>query len=168
MRILVPCQDDIAAFSWPASLLVVALLVLVAPCALAIDAGRAFEDPELQARYEEIISEVRCLQCQNESLKDSNAFLATDLRREIRRLLTEGKSNAEIYDFLVQRYGEFALYRPRMGGKTLLLWLAPLLLLVAGVAVSVRVVRGRMALPLDDDTDGEAGDDGRVHVADRP
>src|SRR3990170_4596248 len=103
----------------------IAFLVLVAPCALAIDAGKAFDDPELQARYEEIISEVRCLQCQNESLKDSNAFLATDLRREIRRLLTEGKTNAEIYDFLVQRYGEFALYRPRMSGKTLLLWLAP-------------------------------------------
>ena len=147
----------------------VAVLVLVAPCALAIDAGRAFDDPELQARYEEIISEVRCLQCQNESLKDSNAFLATDLRREIRRLLGEGKSNAEIYDFLVQRYGEFALYRPRLSGKTLLLWFAPLLLLGAGAVVAVRVVRGRMAMPLDADAEDETDDDGRqVQVTDRP
>jgi len=147
----------------------VAVLVLVAPCALAIDAGRAFDDPELQSRYEEIISEVRCLQCQNESLKDSNAFLATDLRREIRRLLGEGKSNAEIYDFLVQRYGEFALYRPRLSGKTLLLWFAPLLLLGAGAVVAVRVVRGRMAMPLDADAEDETDDDGRqVQVTDRP
>ena len=140
------------------------LLLMVVPFAFAIDAGRAFDDPVLQARYEEIISEVRCLQCQNESLKDSNAFLAVDLRREIRRLLSEGKTNAEIYDFLVQRYGEFALYRPRMSGKTMLLWLAPLLLVAAGAVVVVRVVRGRMALPVVDDAD----DDSEARLTDRP
>ena len=129
------------------------VLLVLAPIAFAIDAGKAFDDPELQARYEEIISEVRCLQCQNESLKDSNAFLAVDLRREIRRLLSEGKTDAEVYDFLVQRYGEFALYRPRMGGKTLFLWLAPLLLIAAGAVVVVRIVRGRMALPVADEDD---------------
>jgi cytochrome c-type biogenesis protein CcmH len=132
--------------------------------ALAIDPGRAFDDPELQARYEEIISEVRCLQCQNESLKDSNAFLAVDLRREIRRLLSEGESDAAIYDFLVQRYGEFALYRPRMSGTTMLLWLAPFLLLGAGAVVAVKVVRGRMALPIDGDKD----DDVKDRATDRP
>jgi cytochrome c-type biogenesis protein CcmH len=140
------------------------LLLLFAPLALAIDPGRAFDDPELQARYEEIISEVRCLQCQNESLKDSNAFLAVDLRREIRRLLSEGESDAAIYDFLVQRYGEFALYRPRMSGTTMLLWLAPLLLLGAGAVVAVKVVRGRMALPIDGDKD----DDVKDRATDRP
>jgi cytochrome c-type biogenesis protein CcmH len=138
-------------------------MLMIAPLALAIDSGKAFDDPELQARYEDIISEVRCLQCQNESLKDSNAFLAVDLRREIRRLLSEGKTNAEVYDFLVQRYGEFALYRPRMSGKTMFLWLAPLLLLLAGAVVAVRVVRGRMALPVDDGTD----EDSEVRVTDR-
>jgi cytochrome c-type biogenesis protein CcmH len=140
------------------------LLLLFAPLALAIDPGRAFDDPELQARYEEIISEVRCLQCQNESLKDSNAFLAVDLRREIRRLLSEGESDAAIYDFLVQRYGEFALYRPRMSGTTMLLWLAPFLLLGAGAVVAVKVVRGRMALPIDGDKD----DDVKDRATDRP
>jgi cytochrome c-type biogenesis protein CcmH len=137
--------------------LVLALLFF-APFSLAIDASKAFDDPELQARYERIVSEVRCLQCQNESLKDSNAFLAADLRREIRRLLSEGKSDAEVFDFLVQRYGEFALYRPRMSGKTILLWIAPLVLLGVGAFAAVSIVRGRMALPLDDGDDETDGD----------
>lgn len=125
-------------------------ILLLAATSFAIDASKEFDDPVLQARYEKIIAEVRCMQCQNESLKDSEAFLAIDLRREIRRLLSEGKSDAQIYDFLVARYGEFALYRPRMGGKTLILWIAPLLLLAIGAVVIVKVVRGRMALPLDE------------------
>jgi cytochrome c-type biogenesis protein CcmH len=127
-----------------------AILLLGSPAA-AIDTEPAFDDPALQARYEEIIEEVRCLKCQNQSIKDSNAFLAADLRREIRRLLEEGKSDAEIYDFLVTRYGEFALYRPRASGKTLVLWLAPAILLVIGLFVLVRVLRRRMRLPIDDD-----------------
>jgi cytochrome c-type biogenesis protein CcmH len=127
-----------------------AILLLGSPAA-AIDTEPAFDDPALQARYEEIIEEVRCLKCQNQSIKDSNAFLAADLRREIRRLLEEGKTDAEIYDFLVTRYGEFALYRPRASGKTLVLWLAPAILLVIGLLVLVRVLRRRMRLPIDDD-----------------
>jgi len=132
-------------------LLVVSLLMPLA--VVAIDTGQAFEDPELQARYEKIINEVRCLKCQNQTIKDSNAFLAGDLRREIRRMLTEGKTDAEIFDFLVLRYGEFALYRPRMSGKTLVLWLAPAILLLIGGGVVVRVMRERMSMPLDDDQD---------------
>jgi len=138
------------------------LLVLVASIilplsAIAIDTGKAFEDPELQARYEKIISEVRCLKCQNQTIKDSNAFLAGDLRREIRRMLTEGKSDAEIFDFLVLRYGEFALYRPKMSGKTLVLWLAPAILLLIGGIVVVRVMRERMSMPLDDEQETGQG-----------
>ena len=127
------------------------LLLCVAP-ALAIDTDKAFDDPELQARYEHIIEEVRCLKCQNQSIKDSNAFLAGDLRREIRRMLGEGKTDDEIYDFLVTRYGEFALYRPRMSGKTLVLWIAPLVLLLAGGFVLANILRRRMAMPIDGDT----------------
>jgi cytochrome c-type biogenesis protein CcmH len=119
----------------------------------AIDTGQAFDDPELQARYEHIIDEVRCLKCQNQTIKDSNAFLAGDLRREIRRLLTEGKTDAEIFDFLVLRYGEFALYRPRVSGKTLILWIAPFFLLIIGGVIIFRVLRDRMRLPLDDEQD---------------
>ena len=132
----------------------IALLTLGSP-AMAIDTDKAFDDPELQARYEHIIEEVRCLKCQNQSIKDSNAFLAGDLRREIRRMLTEGKTDDEIYDFLVARYGEFALYRPRMSGKTLILWIAPILLLLAGGIVLVNILRRRMAMPIDGDAAAE-------------
>lgn len=134
-------------------LLVVAMLLPLAVS--AIDTGQAFDDPELQARYEKIITEVRCLKCQNQTIKDSNAFLAGDLRREIRRMLSEGKTDAEIFDFLVLRYGEFALYRPRMSGKTLVLWLAPAFLLLIGGFVLVRVMRERMNMPLGDDQNDE-------------
>lgn len=131
------------------------LLVVAVPLAFAIDTEKAFDDPELQARYEAIIEEVRCLKCQNQSIKDSNAFLAADLRREIRRMLGEGKTDAEVYDFLVARYGEFALYRPRMSGKTLVLWIAPAALLLAGAFLLVNIVRGRMSMPIDDDAAGQ-------------
>ena len=136
-----------------------AILILAAGLAVAIDAGHAFEDPEMQARYEKISSEVRCLVCQNQTIKDSNAFLADDLRREIRRLMSEGKSDEEIYDFLVARYGDFVLYRPRMQGKTLTLWIAPFFLIALGGVVAVRVVRGRMAMSVDEDDEsgGVAG-----------
>ncbi len=130
-------------------LFVILALALATTSAAAIDAGKAFDDPELQARYEKIIDEVRCLKCQNQTIKDSNAFLASDLRREIRRMLSEGKSDEEIFDFLVERYGEFALYRPRMSGKTLVLWLAPGLLLLGGGFVLFNILRRRMTMPID-------------------
>ena len=132
-------------------LLTLLIATLVISPAAAIDTGKAFEDPELQARYDKLLSEVRCRKCQNQSIKDSNVFLAADLRREIRRLIEEGKTDPEIIDFLVTRYGEFALYRPRTTGKTLVLWLAPFLLVLFGGFAMYRVVRHRMAMPLDDD-----------------
>jgi len=137
------------------------LLFLVAMLAMlpaaAIDQGLAFDDPELQARYEKLISEVRCLKCQNQSIKDSNVFLAADLRREIRRLIAEGKTDDEIAEFLVTRYGEFALYRPRVSGKTLILWIAPFLLVLLGGFALFRIVRHRMSMPLEDEATGEGG-----------
>ncbi len=132
-----------------------ALITLTCGLALAIDPGDAFEDPEMQARYEKISSEVRCLVCQNQTIKDSNAFLATDLKREIRRLMEEGKTDAEIYDFLVARYGDFVLYSPRKSGKTLVLWIAPFLFIAIGGVVALRVVRSRMTMSPDDDTDSD-------------
>ena len=132
------------------------LLLLLCSATLAIDTEQAFDDPELQARYEKLIDEVRCLKCQNQTIKDSNAFLAGDLRREIRRMIAEGMSDEEIFTFLVARYGDFALYRPRAQGKTLVLWLAPGVLLLGGAVLLVGIVRRRMALPIDDDADAEA------------
>ena len=138
------------------------LLVLLAVSGTvhAIDTGIAFDDPELQARYERLIEEVRCLKCQNQNLRDSNAFLAADLRREIRRLIEEGKTDEEILDFLVSRYGEFALYRPRASGKTLVLWVAPLVLLAGGALLAIAIVRKRAALPIDD---ADGNPDGAGH-----
>jgi cytochrome c-type biogenesis protein CcmH len=133
-------------------LLAVTAALLLSCNAFAIDSGQSFDDPELQARYEKIISEVRCLKCQNQTIKDSNAFLASDLRREIRRLLEEGNSDDEIYDFLVARYGDFALYRPRTSGRTLILWITPMLFLVFGAFALWRVVQRRTALPIDDES----------------
>ena len=131
--------------------LAIAFVVLAfGSAALAIDTGAAFDDPGMQARYERLIEEVRCLKCQNQNLRDSNAFLASDLRREIRRLMVEGKTDAEIFDFLVSRYGEFALYRPRMSGKTLVLWIAPLALLLGGGLLVFSIVRKRTRLPVDE------------------
>ncbi len=129
---------------------VVAAALLVSS-AFAIDQGKRFDDPELQARYEKLISEVRCLQCQNQSIKDSNVTLAADLRREIARMIDEGQTDEQIAEFLVVRYGEFALYRPRTTGKTLLLWIFPFLLVLLGGFALARVVKHRMSLPIDDD-----------------
>jgi len=133
-------------------LLIVVASLLLTISAFAIDTGKAFDDPKMQARYEKLIAETRCVTCQNQSIKDSNAFIAADLRREIKRLMSEGKSDNEIADFLVTRYGDFVLYRPRMEGKTLALWIAPFaFILIAGFAF-VRVLRHRMALSIDDET----------------
>jgi len=132
-------------------LLTLAATLLMSSAAVAIDTSAAFEDPEMQARYESLIAEVRCLVCQNQTIKDSNVFLASDLRREIRRMMTEGMTDAEIGDFLVARYGDFVLYNPRKSGKTLILWITPALLIGIGGVVIVRVVRDRMNRPIDDD-----------------
>jgi len=132
-------------------LTLILLALLAWSAAGAIDTGVAFEDPAMQARYEHLISEVRCLVCQNQTIKDSNVFLAADLRREIRRMMSEGMSDAEIADFLVARYGDFVLYNPRKSGKTMVLWIVPGVLLGLGLVAIVGVVRGRMALPIDDE-----------------
>ena len=126
------------------------LIMMGSAVAFAIDQDKRFDDPELQARYEKLISEVRCLQCQNQSIKDSNVTLAADLRREIARMIEEGQTDEQIADFLVTRYGEFALYRPRTTGKTLILWIVPFALVLLGGFALFRVVRHRTSLPIDD------------------
>jgi cytochrome c-type biogenesis protein CcmH len=139
-------------------LIVVIASLMFTMAAFAIDTGKAFDDPEMQARYERLIAETRCVTCQNQSIKDSNAFIAADLRREIQRLMSEGKSDEEIAEFLVTRYGDFVLYRPRMAGKTMLLWIAPFAFVLFAIFVLIRVLRHRMALPMED----EATDDGPI------
>ena len=104
-------------------------------------------DEKVEARLMAIAEELRCLVCQNESLAASRADLAMDLKREIRELIRSGKSDAEIKDFLVKRYGDFVLYRPPLKESTLLLWVGPFLLLIAGFTVVAIIVRRRRAVP---------------------
>jgi len=94
---------------------------------------------------------LRCLVCQNESIADSNAALAGDLRREVREMLVAGQSDVAIFDFMTARYGEFVRYNPPLESKTLLIWGAPFILLLVGGAVIYRVVKARSAMPLDDE-----------------
>ena len=137
--------------------LLLAILLAAAGTALAIDAEDAFDDPVLQERYEKINRELRCLVCQNQTIADSNATLAQDLRREVRGMIAAGRTDDEIREFMIERYGDFVLYRPRMTAGNFLLWAAPVLLLVVGAFVLVRVVR-RRAQETDLETDGpEAG-----------
>ncbi|MEC7859779.1 MAG: cytochrome c-type biogenesis protein [Pseudomonadota bacterium] len=124
-------------------LITVILIILISQIGNAIDTGPAFENPLMQAQYDRIINEVRCLVCQNQSIKSSNVFLAVDLRNEIKRLIAAGKTNKEIGDYLVDRYGEFVLYRPRYSGNTLFLWFAPILLLAVGLLIAFKVINSK-------------------------
>jgi cytochrome c-type biogenesis protein CcmH len=114
-----------------------------------------FRDADEARRFHALATELRCVMCQNQSLADSNAQIAADLRREVVELMREGHTDAEIREFLVARYGEFVLYRPRLGASTWLLWFGPLLVLAAGAIVLVRVVRARARRQALEPVDGE-------------
>ena len=102
-------------------------------------------DPVAEKRLQHLSEELRCLVCQNQTIADSNAELAQDLRREIRGMIKDGKSDKEIIDFMVVRYGDFVLYRPPVKGITLLLWGGPVTLMLLGLIVLVRYLRRRAA-----------------------
>lgn len=115
----------------------------LAPLAGAVDSGQRFEDPVEQSRYERVIRDLRCLVCRSESIADSNAPLAADLRREVETLMRAGRSDEEIYAFMTERYGDFILLQPPVAPRTWLLWAAPVLFLAGGLAVVLVVVRRR-------------------------
>ena len=127
-----------------------ALSVVAGSSIHALDANGQLEDPVLQARFESIAKDLRCLVCQNESIADSNVELASDLRRQVREMLVAGKSDDAIFDFMTDRYGEFVRFNPPLERKTVLIWGAPFILLLLGTAIVFRVVRGRSAMSLDD------------------
>ena len=130
--------------------------VLIGAPAYAIDPTE-MPDPVLQQRYLALTHELRCVQCQNEAIADSPAGIASDLRREVRDMLLAGKSDDDVRNFMLARYGDFVLFRPRFARKTAWLWLAPGVLLLVGAFVSWRIVRARIALvpgdnqPLEED-----------------
>jgi cytochrome c-type biogenesis protein CcmH len=137
---------------WPALL---TGLLLCLP-AIAIDTEAAFPDAARQARYEHLTQELRCLVCQNQSIADSNASLAGDLRREVREMIGAGKTDDEIRGFLTARYGDFVLYDPPLTARTLLLWAAPGLLVLVTVGAAARVIVRRSRAPIDTDPEEPA------------
>jgi cytochrome c-type biogenesis protein CcmH len=128
-----------------AALLVAAPLATLGQGAPAREARPLAEDPKVEARLAAIAEELRCLVCQNESLASSRAELAMDLKREVREQIRAGKTDAEIREFMVRRYGDFVLYRPPVKESTLLLWAGPFLLLIAAAAGAAIFVRRRRA-----------------------
>lgn len=124
------------------------LICLLAPVAIAQVQEEEIpsDDPVIEQRLANLSKELRCLQCQNQTLADSPAGLASDLRREIRAQMKAGKSDQEIIAFLTQRYGDFILYRPRVTFTTYLLWFGPFVLLLAGLYVLFRYIKQRRDL----------------------
>jgi len=130
------------------SLLALLLLCLIPSFAIAQvqQEDRPSDDPVIEARLAKLSHELRCLQCQNQTLADSPAGLATDMRNEIRAQMKAGKSDQEIVAFLTQRYGDFILYKPRVTFTTYLLWFGPFVLLLGGLYVLFRYIKQRRDL----------------------
>src|SRR5438874_13804979 len=120
----------------------ISLVICFASVALAKEAKPA-EDPQIEQRMRALTEQLRCLVCQNETLADSRADLAEDLRKEIREQMQQGKSDQEIIAFLTQRYGDFVLYKPPVKATTYLLWFGPFVLLIAGTFVLFRFLKRR-------------------------
>ncbi|MDX2464944.1 MAG: cytochrome c-type biogenesis protein CcmH [Porticoccus sp.] len=129
--------------------MVLLLLVFVSSSALSVVEVREFSSDQLRDRYQVLANELRCPKCQNQNLADSNSPISVDLRTEIFRLLEEGKSDQEIIDFLVARYGEFVMYRPPVKKTTLMLWLAPGILFLFGIIIvlAIRQRQSHRSLP---------------------
>ena len=125
-----------------------ALLVLMVATAAAVDTEAPLPTAEQQSLYRKLLEEVRCMVCQNQNLADSDAPLARDMRRELRRMVEDGASEADVKQFLLDRYGDFALYRPRLAPNTLLLWAGPGVILVLALGSIALVIRRRMKMPI--------------------
>lgn len=119
------------------------VILLFPSLAVAGEATPLAENPQIEARLKVLAEELRCLVCQNQTLADSNAPLAEDLRREVREMIARNMSDKEIIDFLVTRYGDFVLYRPPLKTTTTLLWVGPFLLLIGGAIALVMALRRR-------------------------
>lgn len=125
---------------WVASILLLLCSFMVTA---AIDVYQ-FDDSEKEKRFQELAYELRCPKCQNQNLADSNAEIAKDLRTKIQQMLVADKTNPEIIDYMVERYGDFVLYEPRVKPQTYLLWYGPVLLILLGLIAVFLIIRGRM------------------------
>jgi cytochrome c-type biogenesis protein CcmH len=141
----------------PFVLIVVLTAVLLASSTTYAVDPTQMPTPELQQRYLALTHELRCMQCQNEAISDSPVSLAADLRRQVGEMLIAGKSDDDVRNYMVARYGDFILFRPRVSTRTIWLWSAPGVLLLIGAAVAVRITKHRAALvaqdnePVDED-----------------
>ncbi len=134
------------------------LTSLLFPAIACASAPLEFDNAEQEQRFQSLTEELRCLVCQNQNLADSDAPLAQDLRQEIHDMLMAGRSDDEIRSFLVDRYGDFVLYRPALKGNTLALWLAPaILLLIGGLVVVWSVRRHSLAAGSGEESGSESG-----------
>ena len=130
------------------SFVAAAFLMLFAATANAVDTQAPLGTAEQQSLYRKLLEEVRCMVCQNQNLADSNAPLAQDMRRELRRMVEEGASEADVKQFLLDRYGDFALYRPRLAPNTLLLWVGPGVIVLLALGAIAVTIRRRMRMPI--------------------
>ncbi len=122
------------------------ILCCALPAAAIDDQGR-LEDPALQTRYEKLTNELRCLVCQNQSIADSTASLAGDLRVQVRDMLESGASDREILDYMVARYGDFVRYRPGFNARTWMLWIGPFIAMALGLGIAAVVIIRRSGEP---------------------
>jgi cytochrome c-type biogenesis protein CcmH len=136
------------------------LALCIASAAFAVDIT-TLPDPVLQARYEALTHEFRCMQCQNNSIADSPAGLASDLRRDVQEQLLAGKSDDQIRDYMVRRYGNVILFTPAMDASSGWVWILPVLAALLGLFIGVRVVRQRARLVEQDDTPVDAEEPGK-------
>ncbi len=129
-------------------LLSILLITIALPLGAAVE-YHPFDDPKKEETYQTLISELRCLVCQNQTIADSNADLAKDLRNQVYGMLQQGKSKDDVVDFMTQRYGDFVLYRPAFNVKTGLLWLGPGMFLLVGIVTVIVLARGKKTKPED-------------------
>ena len=139
-------RQKTAARRYSMRFITAAVLLLCACPSPAVVEAYEFRSPQMEADYKQLISELRCLVCQNQNLSDSNADLARDLRRQAHELLMKGNTPEQVADYMVARYGDFVLYRPRLQSNTLLLWLGPFILLALVIVMVVLKVAKKQPL----------------------
>lgn len=160
-------RSPVMAIMHMAVLFAVIVFSQILPSAQAADEVVTFEDPDHKAMYQLLLKAYRCLKCQNQNLWDSNASLAGDLRREIHGQIVAGKSKADIDEYLVARYGEFVLYKPRFTAKTAILWIGPFVLLLVALMSLFFVVRNKSKLAANEAPGERAAAAEELHTKDQ-